>query len=353
MKQGILAGIWICMLCGTVCFAQDYYTVKAGDNLEKIAKAYDTKIDSIQKWNGLKDHKIITGKKLIVNPKVQTPQSDSGSSQSQEAVSSSTDKNKTSENTQTEAATVKLSVNPSKTDTEKPAGSRKDTSDNEKSQKKTPSRWYLWLLLGFVVGVVSWEKWLRRKVLSLIGENNSHDTLEETYQDDIRDLKNDKKQLANQVKELESKMKNREKQYNQLLDENIQLGQKIEKLESLAKMEAEQDEIQTANSAINSTETTASTLYADAIIDGSFNRIKTAANEDTVYEITRISARTATFRIYPDAYKRVLKNPDFIDGCDKQKINASPQTLEVETGETAQDDFGKWQITKKAKIKFI
>jgi hypothetical protein len=66
----------------------------------------------------------------------------------------------------------------------------------------------------------------------------------------------------------------------------------------------------------------------------------------------KISPSKANFGIYTGAYKRVLKNPDFVDGCDKQRINPMAQTLETENGETAQDNYGKWQITKKAKIKF-
>lgn len=57
--------------------------------------------------------------------------------------------------------------------------------------------------------------------------------------------------------------------------------------------------------------------------------------------------------IFKDAYMRILKNPDFAFGCEKQKIGVSPQTLEVENGEAIKNDEGKWFVSNKVKIKFI
>jgi hypothetical protein len=95
-------------------------------------------------------------------------------------------------------------------------------------------------------------------------------------------------------------------------------------------------------------------LYADAITNGVFHRVSEGPNEDTVFELRGTpSARKMQFSIYQGACKRVIKNPDFVDGCDKQRISAQPQNLEVEPGEAVQDDFGKWKIIRKAKIKFV
>jgi hypothetical protein len=95
-------------------------------------------------------------------------------------------------------------------------------------------------------------------------------------------------------------------------------------------------------------------LYADAIINGEFHRIKEHPNEDTVFELKLMpSTQAAMFCIYRDAYNRVIKNPDFVTGCIRQRINTNPQSLEIEKGEALVDDFGKWKITKKAIVKFI
>jgi len=97
-------------------------------------------------------------------------------------------------------------------------------------------------------------------------------------------------------------------------------------------------------------------LYADSIIDGGmFNKITEQHNDDTVFELLlkTPSDKIATFTVYGPAHRRVLKNADFVDGCDKQRLNAQPQNLEIENGEATLQDNGKWLITKKAKVKFV
>jgi hypothetical protein len=95
--------------------------------------------------------------------------------------------------------------------------------------------------------------------------------------------------------------------------------------------------------------------YADSIIDGKFNRVTDQANDDTVFELQlpRADSRNAEFTIYENAKRRALKNPDFIDGCEKQRINPNPVDLQVENGVATLQDNGKWQITQKAKVKFV
>jgi len=97
------------------------------------------------------------------------------------------------------------------------------------------------------------------------------------------------------------------------------------------------------------------TLYAEAIIDNSLHRITEQPNNDTIFELLLLKPtdKTADLMIFTDAYKRVLKNADFIDGCEKQRINKSPINLEIEKGEAQLQDNGKWQVTKKANVKFV
>lgn len=97
------------------------------------------------------------------------------------------------------------------------------------------------------------------------------------------------------------------------------------------------------------------TLYADAIINGVLNKVTEQPNDDTVYELFLKTPTdiTAELAIYRDAYRRVLKNTDFIDGCEKQRINNTSNDLLVEKGEVNKQDTGKWQVTKKASVKFV
>jgi hypothetical protein len=97
-----------------------------------------------------------------------------------------------------------------------------------------------------------------------------------------------------------------------------------------------------------------SCLYANAIIDGVFNRVTSFENEDTVYTLLRKTPtnKSAEFTVDSRYYNRVIACPDLLDGCDTQRIRNNPSTLTVEPGNATQDDLGKWKITKKAKIKF-
>jgi hypothetical protein len=95
--------------------------------------------------------------------------------------------------------------------------------------------------------------------------------------------------------------------------------------------------------------------YADSIIDGAFNKVTDAANDDTVFELLlkQASERIAEVTVFEPAKRRVLRNPDFIDGCEKSRLSANPVDLQVENGTAALQDNGKWQIIQKLKVKFV
>ena len=95
-------------------------------------------------------------------------------------------------------------------------------------------------------------------------------------------------------------------------------------------------------------------LFADSIVENHFNKITEYVDDDTVFELYlgKGTDFKAEFTIYENAKRRVLKNADFIDGCDKQKINSNPIDLQIEKGVAILQD-GKWQISQKAKVKFV
>jgi len=97
------------------------------------------------------------------------------------------------------------------------------------------------------------------------------------------------------------------------------------------------------------------TLYADAIINSVLNKVTEQPNDDTVYELflKTQTNKNAEVTIYKDAYRRVIETPDFIEGCEKQRISNTPNNLQVEKGEVQLQDNGKWQIIKKVNVKFI
>ena len=96
---------------------------------------------------------------------------------------------------------------------------------------------------------------------------------------------------------------------------------------------------------------TASILYADAIIDGFFNKTKETPNEDTIFELRLQNSLCATFTVYHSAKQRIISNPSFLEGCNKQVLN-NTQNVKTESKGTAQRQAadGKWKIIKKLNV---
>jgi|GEM_PF-5636031 len=92
-------------------------------------------------------------------------------------------------------------------------------------------------------------------------------------------------------------------------------------------------------------------LYADAIIDGRFYRVEEQPNEDTVFELelSKAEDREATIVIYPPAHRRVIANPSFLEGCEKQVIGSTTVTMR-RNGKAQKDDMGQWAITTPPKV---
>jgi hypothetical protein len=88
-------------------------------------------------------------------------------------------------------------------------------------------------------------------------------------------------------------------------------------------------------------------LYADSISNGYFNRVTQSPNDDTVYELELENPSNARFTIYEKAHSRVIKRPEFIDGCDKQILGSSK--VEVTRGRV-QEQGGKWKVINKANV---
>ena len=92
-------------------------------------------------------------------------------------------------------------------------------------------------------------------------------------------------------------------------------------------------------------------LYADRIKDdGTFNEVTESPNNDTVFEleVELEKSDSAKFTIYKGAYNKIIRHPEFLNGCDIQK-NGNTR-MEIIFGK-AQEQNGKWTVTTKANIK--
>ena len=66
--SAIMVGALLFIALGTQALAATTYTVKAGDWLSKIAKAYGVTVEQLKQYNSLKSDTIYAGQKLIVSP---------------------------------------------------------------------------------------------------------------------------------------------------------------------------------------------------------------------------------------------------------------------------------------------
>ena len=159
----------------------------------------------------------------------------------------------------------------------------------------------------------------------------------------LKYLENDNSSLRTEKKQLEQKNRELEKKCQEL-EKGIQ---------GLTNIENSQKHIISETRQVEPKPIQRFCFYADSIINGVFNKISETPNEDTIFELKKTSsAHIAQICIYQEAIKRVIKNPDFVEGCDKQKISLQPQSIEVEAGEATCEE-GKWKINKKVKIRFI
>lgn len=89
-------------------------------------------------------------------------------------------------------------------------------------------------------------------------------------------------------------------------------------------------------------------LYSDAIIDGYFNKVTEKATDDTIFEL-HVEKNGANISVYSDAIRRIIANPSFLDGCDKQIIGN--RIVEIKEQGFAQRQMdGKWKVNKKLNV---
>jgi hypothetical protein len=94
----------------------------------------------------------------------------------------------------------------------------------------------------------------------------------------------------------------------------------------------------------------ATTLYADSIFDDFFNKTSEMPNEDTVFELHLPNAQNATFTIYLPAKRRIIANPAFLEGCEKQVLINGQDVKVIDEGTAQQQANGKWKIIKKLNV---
>ena len=82
-----------------------------------------------------------------------------------------------------------------------------------------------------------------------------------------------------------------------------------------------------------------------SIIDGRLVRPKSTPDEDTIFELTETAPGTYEIDIYQPAHKRILANPSFLEGCEKQIVGNEIVKV-IELGIARDNGLGKLIVEK-------
>lgn len=358
------------LLCGLGGFAQDInYTVKASETLYGIANREQVKYDSLLKWNKLK--LITTGKKdkdgnpiQEVQPAIKegqilivgkaTHKAPKGEQKVKPEQPKNINETKKTETSETFSKTPKQPESSFSSVRIERGNDGNPIDPNDNKAPTSYSLWWLWLLLGFVGGAFCWEKWLHGTLLWFFNKKemeSKDDYIEELqnykkiYKKENEELKEKNKKLSFENNEIRKECDEKQQQYEKaikMLQNNQHIPRNvISEIVKQTEIHEQPKPEQLGNSYF---------LYADNIFDGHFNSISETPNEDSFFELRTQNAQNATFTIYTAAKQRIIANPSFLEGCDKQVLaNASKLTVETEGSAQLQSD-GKWKIIKKLNV---
>jgi len=225
--------------------------------------------------------------------------------------------------------------------------------DNGGEDTETHTHSWVWLLVGLVGGsVFGILLYYRVYVKSIIEEQeNKNAELSHKYHKLKREKSNDSTELS----QLQNKIKTLEREKEKLLKENISLGEKIDSLKAIqsdtSKNRTTEARHVPESQVPNQPAEPPTTLYADAIIDDYFVKVRETSNEDSIFVLQLNGKNSADFDIYANAYSKVVANPSYLDGCEKQILCETKQIEVLSKGYTQQVDVdGKWKVIKKLNV---
>lgn len=92
-----------------------------------------------------------------------------------------------------------------------------------------------------------------------------------------------------------------------------------------------------------------STLFAKSISDGTFNRIHEVPGDDSFFELKLHTPNKAQVTICQNAYRKILSNPAFLEGCDKNVMGSNEVQIVAE-GEAVKEPDGRWRVKRKIRV---
>lgn len=369
------------VFCGLNAFSDNVptYTVISGNALSTIADEHfgefgepngcinkTAYLDSIKKWNGLNSNLIRPGDVLVlVNPATYQDNGDSD----QETIEETTNDNENNSGdvtleaeTSTSTDGGSLGASPSINSNGHNGNGRDRHPQNTNGMDKVPSEdkdkpkdgsfpWgslLIGLLLGAVMAIVAYYFFVVKSMKDYYEEKGREANRKHTK------LVEEKAEMSREIERLRNKVQAVEKEKQRYFDENVTLGEKVDSLR--AELKRERENATAASTAVQTNRVSSqppapSFLYADAIIDDYFVKTKETPSDDSIFVLRLEGEDSAVFNVYKQAYQRVVANPSFLEGCEKQILGDTMQ-LEVVSEGRAQREVsnGKWRVVSKLNV---
>ena len=365
----ILLLITYCLLFGHAFANEEIptYTVTVGDDkgLGAIANRFYSQyagkgngylgvgqyIDSIANWNNLKRIKgnpiIQPGQKLyLVNPEIYQKQH--GDSQNLE------EDNKPSEDVTGQNSGTPETLSSTSLNQQSQTDIQPITTITNEGDDKGRYEW-IWLLLGILFGAVLGVFLFNVLYVKKIIEEQERRNTELARKNQT--LYREKTSESSELSQLRTKIRALERENQKILNENIALGEEIDRLKNAQSntnktRNSEAHSITTSTSQVSNQPSEPSTvLYADAIIDDYFVKVRETPNEDSIFVLQLNGNNSAEFDIYKNAYSKVAANPSYLDGCEKQILFETKQIDIVSKGSAQLMGLnGKWKVVKKLNV---
>jgi len=321
-----------------------YYEVKEKDNLSIIAQNNNVQLDSLYQWNNLNEKSIITigqqiivGWKEVVSEEVEGDSVAPGQGDERQSVGTS-------------SVGEQSQRNPKATDNKKDNKDKKAKREEKSNPQGEQDERFSWgtllfdILLGAILGILLLYFFFVKKVKA------EHECNERDLSQRIAELRDEKTKLNSEVLRLQSKIQSIEKEKQQLFDENVALGEEIDRLKSIGH-EVNDNRVEKTKAVSPQTSGSSTVLYADAIIDNYFVKVRETPDEDSIFVLHLNGENSTDFSIYKSAYQRVVANPSFLEGCEKQVLGDTMQ-LEIVSKGKAQRELsnGKWKVINKLNV---
>ena len=233
----------------------------------------------------------------------------------------------------------------------------KDSKGNKgkKSSKDTHFISWVWLLLGVLFGAVLGVFLFNVLYVKKIIEEQERRNNELSRKNQT--LYREKSSESSELSRLQLKIQGLEREKGKILNENIALGEEIDRLK-VAQSNTNKTRITEAHPITTSTSHVpnqpsepSTVLYADAIIDDYFVKVRETPSEDSIFVLQLNGNNSAEFDIFKNAYSKVAANPSYLDGCEKQILYETKQIDIISKGSAQLMGLnGKWKVVKKLNV---